>query len=48
MIHVKPIANPQDMAKAFDIRRIVFVIETKPSPPHVCDGLVEGAVEGFY
>ena len=36
---VKPIAISHGMASA---------IETKPSPPHVCDGLVEGSVKGFY
>ena len=36
---VKPIAVSHGM---------VFAIETKPSPPHVCDGLVEGSIEGFY
>ncbi len=37
MIHVKPIANPQDMAKAFDIRRIVFVIEQECPPDEEYD-----------
>ncbi len=27
---------------------MAFAIETKPLPPHVCDGLVKGAVEGFH
>jgi hypothetical protein len=37
------------MVKPFAISHgMVFVIETKPSPPHVRDGLVEGSVEGFY
>ena len=37
MIQVKPIANPQDMAKAFDIRRIVFVIEQACPPDEEYD-----------
>jgi len=36
---VKPIAVSHGM---------VFTIETEPSPPHVCDGLFEGSIEGFY
>jgi hypothetical protein len=37
------------MVKPFAISHgMVFVIETKPSPPHVRDGLVEGSLEGFY
>jgi hypothetical protein len=37
------------MVKPFAISHgMVFVIEAKPSPPHVCYGLVEGSVEGFY
>jgi hypothetical protein len=27
---------------------MAFAIETKPSLPHVCDGLVKDAVEGFH
>jgi hypothetical protein len=27
---------------------MAFVIETKSSPPHVRDGLIEGPVEGLY
>jgi hypothetical protein len=27
---------------------MAFAIETKPSPPHVRDGLVKGAVEAFH
>jgi predicted GNAT family N-acyltransferase len=37
MIHVNPITNPQDMAKAFDIRRIVFVIEQACPPDEEYD-----------
>ena len=37
MIQVTPIANPQDMAKAFDIRRIVFVIEQACPPDEEYD-----------
>jgi hypothetical protein len=36
---VKPIAVSHGM---------VFAIETEPSAPHVCDGLFEGSIEGFY
>jgi hypothetical protein len=27
---------------------MAFAIETNPSPSHLCDGLVKGAVEGFH
>ena len=27
---------------------MAFVIETKSLPTHVCDGLIEGPVEGLY
>ena len=37
MIHVHPIGNPTDMAKAFDIRRIVFVIEQECPPDEEYD-----------
>ena len=37
MIHVHPIGNPADMAKAFDIRRIVFVIEQECPPEEEYD-----------
>lgn len=37
MIQVTPITNPQDMAKAFDIRRIVFVIEQGCPPDEEYD-----------
>lgn len=37
MIQVTPISNPQDMAKAFDIRRIVFVIEQDCPPDEEYD-----------
>lgn len=37
MIQVTPITNPQDMAKAFDIRRIVFVIEQACPPDEEYD-----------
>jgi hypothetical protein len=37
------------MVKPFAISHgMFFVIETKPSPHHIRDGLVEGSVEGFY
>jgi hypothetical protein len=36
------------MVKPFAISHgMNFAIETKPSPPHVRDELVEGSVEGF-
>ena len=37
MIQVTAITNPQDMAKAFDIRRIVFVIEQECPPDEEYD-----------
>lgn len=37
MIQINPIANPHDMAKAFDIRRIVFVIEQACPPEEEYD-----------
>ena len=36
------------MVKPFAISHgMNFAIETKPSPPHVRDELVEGSLEGF-
>ena len=47
----KDVAKKKDitMVKPFAVSHgMNFAIKTKPSPPHVRDGLVEGSIKGFY
>jgi hypothetical protein len=56
IVHIYLLYLTKDLAKKKGITMVKpfaishgmnFAIETKPSPPHVRDGLVEGSVEGF-